>query len=178
MFYLSRNPGINLKSIFGSQIRILDTNSICRFVPLEVSQGLVLLFTHEKGTSAINRGHICIHIPRTRSRTPAVASMGSIETYGIGGDFNAVHPEWQPLAIRLHGDGQVLIDWMHEHDMDLSSSSGVPNHDHGNMLDLVWSNAGALADVSIGLDSTSDHHTIAGDFPRPNSKGSIFMKVS
>ena len=28
----------------------------------------------------------------------------------IGSDFNAAHPELQPMATRLYGDGQVLID--------------------------------------------------------------------
>ena len=82
------------------------------------------------------------------------------------------------MATRLHGDGQILVDWMHEHDIDLSSRPGVPTHDHGNTLDLVWSNVGALADVSIELDSTSDHCTLAGDVLRPNTRGSTTMKIS
>ena len=60
--------------------------------------------------------------------------------------------------------------------MDLSSTPGVQNHDLGNRLDLVWSNASALADISIELDSTSDYRTLAGHFPHPNSKASAVIK--
>ena len=28
----------------------------------------------------------------------------------IGGDFNAVHTDWYPMATRLHGDNQVLTE--------------------------------------------------------------------
>lgn len=75
----------------------------------------------------------------------------------IGGDFNSVHPDWQPMATQLHGDGQLLVDW--------------------NIVGLVWSNIEALADISIDLDSTLDHRTLAGDVPRPNSKSRITIKI-
>lgn len=96
----------------------------------------------------------------------------------IGGDFNSVHPEWQPLAGRSHGDGHILTEWMLEHGMTLASSPGVPTHVRGNTLDLIWSNAGAIANVAPELDSTSDHLTLAGDVPQPNASGSNSIRLN
>ncbi|KAI0991479.1 hypothetical protein K3495_g16708, partial [Podosphaera aphanis] len=96
----------------------------------------------------------------------------------IGGDFNSVHPEWQPLAERSHGDGHTLVQWMLDNGMTLSSSPGVPTHTRGNTLDLVWSNAGAIADVAPELGSTSDHMTLAGDVPRPNARGATTIRLN
>ncbi|KAI1002400.1 hypothetical protein K3495_g5800 [Podosphaera aphanis] len=96
----------------------------------------------------------------------------------IGGDFNSVHPEWQPFVGRSHGDGHILIEWMFEHGMTLASSPGVPTHAWGNTLDLVWSNTGAIADVAPDLDSTLDHKTLSGDVPRPNAKGAATIRLN
>ncbi|KAI0998316.1 hypothetical protein K3495_g9878 [Podosphaera aphanis] len=96
----------------------------------------------------------------------------------IGGDFNSVHPEWQPLAECSHGDGYTLVQWMLDNGMTLSSSPGVPTHTRSNTLDLVWSHAGAIADVAPELRSTSDHMTLAGDVPRPNARGAAAIRLN
>ncbi|POS83188.1 hypothetical protein EPUL_004740, partial [Erysiphe pulchra] len=95
-----------------------------------------------------------------------------------GGDFNAVHPDWQPLANRQHGDGQGIIEWMIEHGMNPVSPPGIPTYTRGNTLDLVWSNYGALVDLASELNSTSDHFTLSRDVPLPNSRRIAALKLS
>ncbi|KAI0992882.1 hypothetical protein K3495_g15302 [Podosphaera aphanis] len=67
---------------------------------------------------------------------------------------------------------------MLDNGMTLSSSPGVPTHTRGNTLDLVWSNAGAIADVAPELGSTSDHMTLAGDVPWPNARGAAAIRLN
>lgn len=55
--------------------------------------------------------------------------------------------------------------------MNLSSFPGVPTHTRGETLDLTWSIYGTLADTMPDLNSESDHHTRAGDVPKPNVRG-------
>lgn len=62
--------------------------------------------------------------------------------------------------------------------MSLASSPGVPTHSRYNTLDLVWSNTGAIADVRLELNSTSDHTTIVGNVPRPNASGSSANRLN
>ncbi|KAI1002277.1 hypothetical protein K3495_g5927 [Podosphaera aphanis] len=95
----------------------------------------------------------------------------------VARDFNADHPEWQPLADRLHGEGRAIIEWMQENNMSLASRPSVPTHDQGNTLDLVWSNTGALADVAPWIKTTSDHRTLAGDVPKINARASAVIRT-
>ncbi|KAI0997034.1 hypothetical protein K3495_g11150 [Podosphaera aphanis] len=67
---------------------------------------------------------------------------------------------------------------MLDNGMTLSSSPGVTTHTRGNTLDLVWSNAGAIADVAPELGSTSDHMTLSGDVPRPNARGAAAIRLN
>lgn len=95
----------------------------------------------------------------------------------VGGDFNALHPEWQPQANRQHGDGQLILEWMSENGMSLASRPGVPTHRHGNKIDLVLSNIGGLADVAPELH-TSDHFTLVKDVPQPSSRGTAAIRMA
>lgn len=45
------------------------------------------------------------------------------------GDFDVDHPEWQTLANSLHGDGQIITEWMQVNKITLASRPGVPTHD-------------------------------------------------
>lgn len=67
----------------------------------------------------------------------------------IGGEYNSTHHDWQPITIRLHSDGQNLVDKILEHRIGLTLRTVAPTHDRGNTLDLVQSNVGALANMSI-----------------------------
>ncbi|KAI0992776.1 hypothetical protein K3495_g15409 [Podosphaera aphanis] len=61
--------------------------------------------------------------------------------------------------------------------MSLASQPGVPTHDQGNTLDLVWSNTGALADVANWMETTSDHRTLVGDVPKINARASAVIRT-
>lgn len=85
------------------------------------------------------------------------------------------YPEWQSLANRLDGDGQIFKEWMQVNNMALTSRPGVPTHDLGNTLDLVRSNTGGLADITPAPEIMSDHHTLLGDVPRINAQAAAVI---
>lgn len=85
----------------------------------------------------------------------------------IGGDFNAVSRHWQPHAQRQYGNGDQILEWDTAHGMEIITTIGEPTHQDGNVLDLTWSNASAIASVRPFYHCTSDHSTIEGTVYTP-----------
>lgn len=78
----------------------------------------------------------------------------------VGSDFNAAYLEWHPRANRQHGDSKLILDWMSDNAANLASSPGVSAYRHGDEIQLVLSNIGALADIEPDLHSCCDHSII------------------
>lgn len=51
------------------------------------------------------------------------------------------------MITRLHGDDQLLEDWMLEYGADLSLRPGALTYGRAKILDLVGSNTRVLADL-------------------------------
>lgn len=85
----------------------------------------------------------------------------------VGGDFNSVSQHWQPQVERQYGNGDLILGWAHNNNMQLVSTIGESTHRDGNVLDLTWSNTTACASVSSRFHCTSDHSTIEGSVDTP-----------
>ena len=97
----------------------------------------------------------------------------------VAGDFNAVHPRWQPGAARYHGKGQEIVEWADEHGLQCLIR-GVATHNAGNTLDLVWpDNLRTVAWVAHEECVTSDHLPIRGTvFPPPPASGQSTLNTT
>lgn len=95
-----------------------------------------------------------------------------------GGEFNAVHSEWQPLINNHHRYGHRILEKMRDNGIGLFSRPGELKNSRGTSLDLVWFNYEVIASVALELDSTSDHRTLAGDIPKTNQRGVAAFKLS
>ncbi|KAM5344597.1 hypothetical protein ACJ41O_013132 [Fusarium nematophilum] len=82
----------------------------------------------------------------------------------IAGDFNARHTSWQ--SSQNHGRGAAIADWARENDLALLNPPGAPTNEHGNTIDLAFSNI-PLAEATIEdhLATSADHFTISISLP-------------
>ena len=78
----------------------------------------------------------------------------------IGGDFNARHYTWQPGKGRNRGN--AIAQWAEDNDLALLNQYAVPTNNHGNTIDLAFSNI-PLAETVVEdhLATSSDHYTLS-----------------
>jgi ribonuclease HI len=83
----------------------------------------------------------------------------------IGGDFNVHHDLFEP-GVTTFGRGGDLAQWSTDSMMDFTGEAGVPTHDAGHVLDLVFSNIlFTRTTVRPELHTGSDHATLATTIP-------------
>lgn len=82
-----------------------------------------------------------------------------------GGDANAVDSLWEPGGTPRAG-GPALADWATSTGMIFTGEPGIPTHNMGHTLDLVFSNV-PFAETSVRDDllSGSDHRTLVTTLP-------------
>lgn len=83
----------------------------------------------------------------------------------IGGDFNAHHDLFEP-GVSTFGRGGDLAQWSIDSLMDFTGEAGIPTHDAGHVLDLIFSNiVFAKTIVRPELHTGSDHATLVTTIP-------------
>jgi ribonuclease HI len=83
----------------------------------------------------------------------------------VAGDFNIKDPLWQPDGETSSGSWR-LRDWALGNSLLLANAPGVPTHELGGVIDLVFSNVPFLeSQVVPHLHTGSDHFTIVTDIP-------------
>ena len=77
----------------------------------------------------------------------------------LAGDFNLLHPRWDPTAPRISPLGQPFTDWLDSNSLSFTSEIGVSTHVRGNVLDLAFISGSLAADTHHAgyMDVTSDH---------------------
>ncbi|KAI0996305.1 hypothetical protein K3495_g11877 [Podosphaera aphanis] len=93
----------------------------------------------------------------------------------VAGDFNTHHSLWDQTAKRHPPDGEKLISWTNSNGLVLLNPLGIPTHDAGALIDLLFTrlspNAGC--EVRQDLEAGSDHRTlftrISDDGPEKSS---------
>lgn len=83
----------------------------------------------------------------------------------LAGDFNAHYATWQPGVAPTPGAAR-LATWADTHSLPLLNEPGVPTHDLGNVLDLVFSDMPlSKTRVADDLHTGSDHSTLVTTIP-------------
>ena len=105
-----------------------------------------------------------------RPNTPEVLEyLCGLEPRGrfvIGGDANAYDPLWEPSLQTARNGGERLADWSRDSGMLYTGEPGVPTHDMGHTIDLVFSNIPFVETViDKALWSSSDHMTLITTIP-------------
>lgn len=77
----------------------------------------------------------------------------------LTGDFNLLHPRWDPTTSRISPLGQPFTDWLDSYSLSFTSVIGASTHTKGNVLDLAFisSSLAATTHPASYIDVTSDH---------------------
>lgn len=96
----------------------------------------------------------------------------------LAGDFNLLHPRWDPTVPRTSALGQPFTDWLDSNSFSFTSEIGVSTHVRGNVLDLAFISGlpAAATHHARYMDVTSDHTPLLTEinwdlrFHRPQKK--------
>lgn len=89
-----------------------------------------------------------------------------LQSYLIGGDFNAPHDMFEPSVIPSR-NGPNLAHWSSDSSMDFIRTPRTPTQRFGYVLDLTFSNIPfAHSSIRSNIHSSSDHETQVTIIPR------------
>ena len=112
--------------------------------------------------------------PETREVLDYLCRLEAPARCVAGGDANAHDPTWEPGLLHAAHGGRRLANWSKDSGMNFTGEPGVPTHELGHVIDLVFSNIPFTQTlVNHDLRTGSDHATLItvipgrGDTPPP-----------
>jgi len=77
----------------------------------------------------------------------------------LAGDFNLLHPRWDPYTERSSPLADPFTDWLDHNLFIYTSESGASTHARGNVLDLAFLAGPLAASIILArhMDTTADH---------------------